>query len=86
MAAGLFFILGAVISRVGPQFVWLRPKVFSILFIGCDIVSLVVQGVGGTNASITFQNGGDPTLGSRIMVGGIIFQIGKYVFSGAYFG
>ncbi|KAG8892055.1 hypothetical protein FRC00_012728, partial [Tulasnella sp. 408] len=48
---------------------------FSITFITCDLVALVVQAVGGASASISFKTGGDPEKGAKIMVGGIIFQI-----------
>lgn len=75
LAAGLFFVLGVVINRLGPQYATFSPKAFSITFILCDLISLVVQAVGGAQASISFKTGGDPEKGAKIMVGGIIFQI-----------
>ncbi|KAG8946588.1 hypothetical protein FRC04_011566 [Tulasnella sp. 424] len=75
LAAGLFFILGVIINRLGPQYATFSPKVFSSVFISCDLIALVVQAVGGAGASISFKTGGDPNKGAKIMVGGIIFQI-----------
>lgn len=77
MAAGLFFTLGTLTNRLGTHYIFLRPKIFSSIFIGCDVVSLVIQAVGGADASISFQQGRDPEKGAKIMVGGIIFQIGE---------
>jgi len=76
LAAGLFFILGAIINRLGPNYSSLRPKIMSITFISCDFIALVIQAIGGASASIDFQNGtGNPNKGANIMMGGIIFQI-----------
>ncbi|KAG9017096.1 hypothetical protein FRB90_001777 [Tulasnella sp. 427] len=75
LAAGLFFVLGVIINRLGTQYASFSPKVFSTVFIGCDLVALVVQAVGGASASISFETGGDPEKGAKIMVGGIVFQI-----------
>jgi len=38
-------------------------------------VSLTIQGVGGTLASIAAANNKDPEKGGRIMLGGIVFQL-----------
>ncbi|KIO19699.1 hypothetical protein M407DRAFT_145232 [Tulasnella calospora MUT 4182] len=75
LAAGLFFILGVIINRLGPQYATFSPKAFSITFVICDLIALVVQAVGGADASISFKTGGDTEKGAKIMVGGIIFQI-----------
>ncbi|KAG8902272.1 hypothetical protein FRB99_004691 [Tulasnella sp. 403] len=75
LAAGLFFILGIIINRVGPQYATLPPRVFSTIFICCDLASLIVQGAGGGIASTSFQAGGSPDPGGRIMLGGIVFQL-----------
>ena len=79
MSAGLFFILGAIIKEVGLQYVWLSPKAFSIIFISVDFVSLAVQAFGGAKASMSFKHGKDPEGGAKIMVWGIILQIGECI-------
>ena len=45
------------------------------MFVTADLVSLTVQGVGGTLASIAAANDENPEKGGRIMLGGIVFQL-----------
>ena len=45
------------------------------MFVTADLVSLTVQGVGGTLASIAAANDKNPEKGGRIMLGGIVFQL-----------
>jgi hypothetical protein len=45
------------------------------VFLTADLISLTVQGVGGTIAAIAAGNDKDPEKGGRIMLGGIIFQM-----------
>ncbi|CAE6521803.1 unnamed protein product [Rhizoctonia solani] len=76
MTAANFVILGKVIERLGYQYSRLSPKLYTIVFVICDIVALVVQAVGGAKASLAVQlRNEDPEKGARIMVGGIIFQM-----------
>ncbi|KAG9020911.1 hypothetical protein FRB95_003255 [Tulasnella sp. JGI-2019a] len=75
MAAGMFFILGMIVNRVGQEYSRLRPKVFSIVFISFDFFSLVVQAIGGGAASSSFQKGKSATKGTNIMVTGIFIQL-----------
>ncbi|KAG8715491.1 hypothetical protein FRC11_003797 [Ceratobasidium sp. 423] len=76
MTAANFVILGKIIERLGYQYSRLSPKLYTIVFVTCDIVALVVQAVGGAKASLAVQfMNEDPEKGARIMVGGIIFQM-----------
>jgi hypothetical protein len=45
-----------------------------ILFTSCDLIALIVQGVGGGLASAEAEDG-DPSTGGNIMLGGIAFQL-----------
>jgi len=88
LAAGLFFSLGNIVNYSGTHYSRFSPRVFSIVFVTCDVVSLVVQAAGGGIASIAFQNGKNASGGSNVMVGGIIFQmfaITLYVITAAEF-
>ncbi|KAF9564179.1 RTA1-like protein [Agrocybe pediades] len=73
--AANFVIFGIIIQRLGTQFSRLSPKWYTILFCTCDVVSLVIQGVGGGKAAVAADNGEDPTPGGRVMLGGISFQL-----------
>lgn len=52
-----------------------QPFTDTILFLCCDIVSLVVQGVGGGIAAIAVNMRHNPARGGHIMLGGIVFQM-----------
>ncbi|KAF4581569.1 hypothetical protein EYR40_009853 [Pleurotus pulmonarius] len=75
LVAANFIILGRIIARLGPTYSRLSPKWYTIVFLSCDIVALVVQGVGGGMASSAAGSGRDPSLGGRVMLGGIAFQL-----------
>ncbi|KAG8967259.1 hypothetical protein FRC03_010334 [Tulasnella sp. 419] len=75
MTAALFIILGKITTHLGTQYARLRPNVYSVLFITMDIIALIIQSVGGAKASLALTNDGDPEVGARIMVSGIVFQI-----------
>lgn len=76
MTAANFVILGMIIERLGYQYSRLTPKLYTIVFVSCDIIALVVQAVGGAKASLAVQlQNDDPEKGARIMVAGIIFQL-----------
>jgi len=68
--AASFIILGRITKRLGPQYCRLSFKWYTILFISCDIIALIVQSIGGGIASTT-----QPVLGGNIMLGGIVLQL-----------
>ncbi|KAH7344630.1 RTA1 like protein-domain-containing protein [Rhizoctonia solani] len=76
MTAANFVILGKMIERLGYQYSRLSPNLYTVVFVSCDIIALVVQAVGGAKASLAVQlMNEDPEKGAKIMVGGIIFQM-----------
>ncbi|KAF7348771.1 RTA1-like protein [Mycena venus] len=75
LIAADFMILGRIINRLGTRYSRLSPKWYSIIFCSCDIISLSVQGFGGTVASLAVGRGESPEHGAHIMLGGIIFQM-----------
>ncbi|KAI0710518.1 RTA1-domain-containing protein [Earliella scabrosa] len=75
LIAANFIILGQIITRLGQQYSRLSAKWYTIIFLTCDIVALVVQAVGGARASIALQKNNDPEPGGHIMLGGIVFQL-----------
>ncbi|KAJ7850858.1 RTA1 like protein-domain-containing protein [Mycena leptocephala] len=70
LAAANFIVLGRIINRLGPVFSRLSPKLYTILFLCCDIISLVVQAVGGGMAATAVNENRDPTKGGNIILGG----------------
>ncbi|KAL4873467.1 hypothetical protein BDV12DRAFT_208480 [Aspergillus spectabilis] len=74
--AGVYILLGRFIQILGRESSVLSPRVYLWIFVTCDIVSLVIQAVGGAMASIEAdKEDGDTTPGTNIMVAGIIFQM-----------
>ncbi|WWD16463.1 hypothetical protein CI109_100889 [Kwoniella shandongensis] len=72
-SAWCYTILGLAINRLGQQYSALRPKWYLAIFITCDIISLVLQAVGGGWAASASDP--IPKTPTNIMVGGIIFQL-----------
>lgn len=53
----------------------LSGRGYVIVFVLCDIIALVLQGVGGGRAALLLEAGSNSTSGTNIMVGGIAFQL-----------
>ncbi|KAJ5434406.1 RTA-like protein [Penicillium cf. griseofulvum] len=74
--AGIYILLGRFIQLLGPESSIIKPKLYLWIFCTCDIVSLVIQAVGGGMASgEAGVVGGDTATGTHIMVAGIVFQL-----------
>ncbi|KAJ7152907.1 RTA1 like protein-domain-containing protein [Mycena filopes] len=88
LAAANFIILGRIIDRLGPVYSRLSPKLYTILFLCCDIASLVIQAIGGGMAAGAVNQLRDPAKGGHVMLGGIVFQMATitvYVFCAGEF-
>jgi len=74
MTAAMFIIFVRIIMIVGPEYSRLTPKIYSYLFVGVDLVALVIQSIGGAQAASASTPQGSSN-GAHIMVGGIIVQM-----------
>ncbi|CAL00643.1 sphingoid long-chain base transporter RSB1 [Aspergillus awamori] len=87
--AGIYVLLGRFIHLLGPETSILSPKLYLWIFVTCDIISLVVQAVGGGMASMEVNKvNGDTAPGTHTMVAGIVFQLASitvFVFLAADF-
>ncbi|KAL8686082.1 MAG: hypothetical protein Q9218_007360, partial [Villophora microphyllina] len=73
-SAAIYLTLKHLILTFGPEHSRLRPKWYTWIFIGCDLLSLILQGAGGgTAASANTQSLEDA--GSHLMLAGIIWQV-----------
>ncbi|KAI0026999.1 RTA1-like protein, partial [Vararia minispora EC-137] len=71
-----FILLGRIIHLLGSRYSRLSSRLYSIIFLTCDVIALVVQGLGGgIAASAPDGNLSQASLGSNIMLAGIIFQL-----------
>ena len=50
------------------------PRVYTYIFIGCDIFALVLQGAGGGIASTARTHAGSNS-GKNVMVAGLVWQV-----------
>ncbi|KAJ6624747.1 RTA1-like protein, partial [Mycena sp. CBHHK59/15] len=70
-----FILLTRIILRLGSQYSWITPHWYSIVFVSCDLIALVIQGIGvewlpapTTSPTQTLY------AGAHVMLGGIVFQ------------
>lgn len=75
MSAGLYYQLAVQTVIYGEQYSPLKPMIYNAIFTTCDVISLVIQAVGGGIAASNLGPGGNPDTGGWIMVGGIAFQV-----------
>ncbi|KAI0078295.1 RTA1-domain-containing protein [Panus rudis PR-1116 ss-1] len=75
LIAANFIILGRLINGLGSCYSRLSSKWYLIVFTSCDLIALVVQAVGGAQASVAANDKKDPTQGGNVMLGGIAFQL-----------
>ncbi|RLV95647.1 Sphingoid long-chain base transporter RSB1 [Spathaspora sp. JA1] len=75
LMGGIYFLFGQLVVIHGRQFSWLKPLHYSYIFIGCDVLSLVIQAAGGGQASIASQNYQNAKPGTNTMIAGIAFQV-----------
>ncbi|KAJ5551043.1 hypothetical protein N7461_005741 [Penicillium sp. DV-2018c] len=74
--AGIYVLLGRFIQILGPSTSLLKPTLYLWIFCTCDIISLVVQAIGGGMASGEADKpNGNTAPGTHIMVAGIVFQL-----------
>ncbi|KAM7189780.1 RTA1 domain containing protein [Naviculisporaceae sp. PSN 640] len=75
LAAGIYLCLRRIVYVFGPENSWIRPEMYTRIFIPCDVISLVLQAVGGAMASIASHNGESVETGDNIMIAGLAFQV-----------
>jgi len=78
-SAAAYITLGALIRIVGRSSSILSPRMYVIIFSTADVVSLVVQAIGGGSASVASNRGTNTKPGTDIMVAGILFQLATMV-------
>ncbi|KAF7303572.1 hypothetical protein MIND_00586500 [Mycena indigotica] len=78
LLAASFIIFSQVIVQLGPAYSLIPPRWYAWVFVPCDAVALVVQGVGGGIAAAA-QDRVAAQRGANIMLGGIGFQFAVIV-------
>ncbi|KAG8867453.1 hypothetical protein FRB97_003337 [Tulasnella sp. 331] len=74
MTAAFFITFVRIIIIIGPEYSRLSPRIYTYLFVGVDVVALVIQSIGGGMAATANTPSGSQN-GAHVMVGGIILQM-----------
>lgn len=75
IAGGVYYLIGYLCLVYGPHFSPLRPRWYSYIFICCDVLSLVIQALGGGIAAVALNEHKSSDTGTHIMLAGIAFQV-----------
>lgn len=73
-SAAIYLTLKHVTLCFGPEFSFIKPRLYTYIFICADIVSLVLQAIGGAMAS-TANTQSQQDTGDNLMMAGIGWQV-----------
>ncbi|KAJ5263775.1 RTA1 domain protein [Penicillium angulare] len=75
-SAAIYICLGKIVIIYGENISRFRPRTYTTIFVSCDLLSLILQAVGGALAS-QGQDGDTSTsdTGVNIMIAGLAFQV-----------
>ncbi|KAK4690666.1 hypothetical protein P7C71_g6176, partial [Lecanoromycetidae sp. Uapishka_2] len=71
-SAAIYLTLSKIVIYLGPQYARFTPKLYYWIFIPCDVLSLVLQAVGGALSSAS--SGVSPTA-VDVSIAGLSFQV-----------
>lgn len=75
IAAGLYLTLKHAVIELSPDFSRIQPRLYTWIFIFCDILSLVLQGAGGGTAASAAPGDSAQDIGTDLMIAGIVWQV-----------
>ncbi|OQD79595.1 hypothetical protein PENANT_c047G01560 [Penicillium antarcticum] len=75
LAAGIYTISSALISRLGKTYSFLKPAVILGFFITSDVVSTIVQIAGACLVGVKESQREDPTTANHILLAGLAYQV-----------
>ncbi|KAL8657975.1 MAG: hypothetical protein Q9226_001385 [Calogaya cf. arnoldii] len=75
LAATIYLTLSRIVITFGPENSRIKPLSYPRIFIPCDILSLVLQALGGGMASAASHSNKNPETGNYIMLAGLAFQV-----------
>lgn len=75
LAAGIYTILSALISRLGSKYSSLSPKVIMWFFVLSDVISTITQVAGAALIGSQESKHKDPTFANNILLGGLAYQV-----------
>lgn len=75
LAAGIYTILSALISRLGYKYSFLSPKIILWFFVLSDVISTITQIAGAALIGSQYSKHKDPTFANNILLGGLAYQV-----------
>ncbi|RYO97208.1 hypothetical protein DL763_002869 [Monosporascus cannonballus] len=75
IVAGIYLTLKHVVRENGSQFSRIKPALYTWIFVGCDIGSIVLQAIGGGVAAAAEDDMDLLEIGNGIIIAGIAFQV-----------
>lgn len=83
IAAAIYLTLKHLTLCFGPEHSRIKPRNYTWIFIGFDVLSLILQGAGGGVAATSSTNPSVETAGNDLILAGIVFQVATLlVFAG----
>lgn len=73
--AGVYFTFAQLVVVYGRHYSVLKPMWYTYLFISFDVISLVIQAIGGGMASQAQAQQKNGKAGTNVMIAGIAFQV-----------
>lgn len=74
LTASIYLCLARIVTVYGTHLSRFRPRTYTLTFCACDLLSLVLQGLGGGIAATSKSTSGK-NLGKNIMIAGLAFQV-----------
>ncbi|KAJ5080991.1 RTA1 domain protein [Penicillium angulare] len=75
-SAAIYICLGKIVIIYGESISRFRPRTYTTIFVSCDLLSLILQAVGGALASSAGDGDAkESDLGVNIMIAGLAFQV-----------
>jgi hypothetical protein len=74
LTAAIYLCLARIVTVYGAHLSYFKPRTYTLVFCTCDLISLVLQALGGALAS-TANTISQSNLGKNIMLAGLGFQV-----------
>lgn len=75
LAACIYLTLKHLVLFFGPEHSIIRPRLYPWIFVGCDLGSMVLQGIGGGVAASASTKPQLLDVGNGLIIAGIAFQV-----------
>lgn len=84
VAAAIYLTLKNLVLYFGEEYSLLKAKLYPLIFVGCDIGSIVLQAIGGGVAAAAGNSNNADMLntGNYLMIAGIAFQVATMALCG----